>query len=730
MKSGLHQTFIVAYSCLAHNIYLQSCFSEYEENTTSITNYTDYSIPTVDYDDFPEVCVKDSNRRFRLWFISTFYSIICFLGLAGNLLVILTFFYFKRLKTMTDVFLLNLSFADLIFALSLPFWAANSMAEWVLGLLVCKAMHTVYKVSFYSSMFILSFISVDRYFSIAKAVAAHRHRSQAMFLSKVSSVLVWAMALIFSIPDMKYTAINNNTCTPYSSNTDKLRVSLQASQIVLGFFLPLLVMSFCYSCIVRTLCQARNFERNKAIKVILAVVIVFLVCQMPYNIILFWMTVVTVNGGTEDCNYENKLLYAADITQCVAFLRCCLNPFVYAFIGVKFRHDLLKLLKDFGCMSQERFFRVGQTIRLDSAQETVGQHPSLTEASLNHVDADLEISLGNLNQLILELDPTFEPIPVNQSPTCTSPPTDNSCSDEDVSHCMLVPRGCAPCSSPTVVPSVSPSIPIPTHTSTSCSPHGTLVFSSSPTSSLPPLPCGSAPRRNPSPKPDATSSQGSLRLSHSNRNSAVSLLSMSTCSDTSYILGSNLSLASEDADSPESNLTFMSNSFTDGSKTKPFENRHSPDKPPLTKRGHLQEPHHKGAHSSPASLSGSLTDIPVLLINGAPQPDLCSPSPGPDTDKTSKPFPPRSFQAHFNGSQPSMKFVMDTSKFWFRPHISRAEAESLIQDKEAGTFVVRDSSSFRGSFGLAMKVDQTSANSTANAYPDAIGRYKGILEEQ
>lgn len=114
---------------------------------------------------------------------------------------------------------------------------------------------------------------------------------------------------------------------------------------------------------------------------------------------------------------------------------------------------------------------------------------------------------------------------------------DDSCSDEDVSHCVLIPRGCGPSSSPTVVPPVSPSIPIPTHSSISCSPHGTLVFSSSPTSSLPPLPCGSAPRRNPSPKHDVAFSQGSQRLSHSNRNSVASLISMSTCSDTSYILG-------------------------------------------------------------------------------------------------------------------------------------------------------------------------------------------------
>ncbi|TMS22785.1 Tensin-4 [Larimichthys crocea] len=371
-------------------------------------------------------------------------------------------------------------------------------------------------------------------------------------------------------------------------------------------------------------------------------------------------------------------------------------------------------------MIPNHVLRVGQTIRLDSAQETVNQHPSLTEPNGNHGDSDLDISLDNLNQLILELDPTFEPIEVNKPPPCVSPPTDGFCSDEDVSHCVLVPRGCSPGSPANMIPSVSPSIPIPTQSSLSCSPHGTLVFSSSPTSSLPPLPCGSVPRRNPSPKNDIAFSQGSLRLSHSNRNSAVSLLSMSTCSDTSYMLGSNLSLASEDADSPESILTCPSGSFSDGSRIRPFDSRYSPDKPTLTKQLHS-----RGAQSSPASLSGSLTDIPVLLVNGAPQPELHIKSPGPEFDliqmmtaSSPKPCSPHSFQARFNGSQPSMKFVMDTSKFWFRPHINRAEAEALVKDKEAGTFVVRDSTSYRGSFGLAMKVDQTSDNFTASAYPE------------
>lgn len=141
---------------------------------------------------------------------------------------------------------------------------------------------------------------------------------------------------------------------------------------------------------------------------------------------------------------------------------------------------------------------------------------------------------------------------------------------------------------------------------------------------------------------------------------------------------SNLSLASEDIDSPESML-----SFTPGSFGEAYRIRESPDKPSMTKRGPLQEHHSNGAHSSPISLSGSLTDIPVLLINGAPQPDVCSQLPGREINSNqltpvSSPKPRCSdFQDSLNVSQPSLKFVMDTSKFWFRPHISRAEGESL-----------------------------------------------------
>nr|XP_020745774.1 tensin-4 isoform X1 [Odocoileus virginianus texanus] len=56
--------------------------------------------------------------------------------------------------------------------------------------------------------------------------------------------------------------------------------------------------------------------------------------------------------------------------------------------------------------------------------------------------------------------------------------------------------------------------------------------------------------------------------------------------------------------------------------------------------------------------------------------------------------------------QPTMKFVMDTSKYWFKPSISREQAIELLRKEEPGAFIVRDSSSYRGSFGLALKVQE------------------------
>ncbi|XP_064421744.1 C-C chemokine receptor type 7 [Latimeria chalumnae] len=289
------------------------------------------------------------------------YTVICIIGLLGNGLVIATYVYFKRLKTMTDIYLLNLAAADILFLCTLPFWAASARDGWIFGNFFCKMVYCLYKMSFFSGMLLLMCISVDRYFAIVQAASAHRFRPRMVFFSKVSCACVWVFAFILSIPELAHSKVKNNDdmphCIIFTEDRLTFSTSMQISQMVIGFLVPLLVMVFCYWVIIKTLLLARNFEKNKAIKVIFAVVLVFLVFQLPFNSVVLVKTVSSFNSTQANCQRGKQLDIAYDITYSLACFRCCLNPFLYAFIGVKFRNDLLKLLKELGCMSQEQLFK-------------------------------------------------------------------------------------------------------------------------------------------------------------------------------------------------------------------------------------------------------------------------------------------------------------------------------------------------------------------------------------
>ena len=61
-----------------------------------------------------------------------------------------------------------------------------------------------------------------------------------------------------------------------------------------------------------------------------------------------------------------------------------------------------------------------------------------------------------------------------------------------------------------------------------------------------------------------------------------------------------------------------------------------------------------------------------------------------------------------------VQMAKDHHKYWYKPHISREEAIALIKPRPPGTFVVRDSNSFPGAFGLALKVATPPVNAPAS----------------
>ncbi|XP_014861257.1 PREDICTED: C-C chemokine receptor type 6-like [Poecilia mexicana] len=303
------------------------------------------------------------------------HSIICAFGLIGNVLVMITYGFYKRTKTMTDVYLFNVAVADLLFVVALPLIAHNEQNGWPMGSAACKMLRSAYSINLYSGMLLLACISGDRYVAIVQARRSFGSRSRTVLYGRLICAAVWVSALFLTLPTLIYTELfeehdpmlfeehdlmepnSTLTCelTFKSRKTAKLmKVMVPSLQMAVGFFLPLVVMVFCYSSIMCTLLKAHNSQRHKAIRVVWAVVVVFIICHFPYNVTLL---IHTVSLFTErSCEEEKTKLKVLATSRSIAYLHCCLNPILYAFIGVKFRSRFRKILSDLWCFGKRYLY--------------------------------------------------------------------------------------------------------------------------------------------------------------------------------------------------------------------------------------------------------------------------------------------------------------------------------------------------------------------------------------
>uniref|UniRef100_A0A4X2M4Y7 C-C motif chemokine receptor 9 n=2 Tax=Vombatus ursinus TaxID=29139 RepID=A0A4X2M4Y7_VOMUR len=319
-----------------------------------------------------DMCRKTNVRQLANYFLPPFYWLVFMVGTFGNSLVIVMYWYCTRVKTMTDMFLLNLAIADLLFLLTLPFWAIEASEQWKFGNNMCKVVNATYKMNFYSCMLLLMCISIDRYIVIAQAMKAHRWRRRRLLYSKMVCFAIWMVTITLCIPEYLYSQSKMhsdiNTCTMVYDDS-RLKSIVLMLKFILGFFLPLIVMAICYTIVIHTLMQAKKSSKHKALKVTILVLTVFVVSQFPYNIILLVQTIDAYRMFITDCDISTHIDICFQVTQTIAYFHSCLNPVLYVFVGEKFRQDLVKTLRKLGCISQAQwvsFNRREGSLRLSS----------------------------------------------------------------------------------------------------------------------------------------------------------------------------------------------------------------------------------------------------------------------------------------------------------------------------------------------------------------------------
>ncbi|XP_076007666.1 C-C chemokine receptor type 10 isoform X2 [Genypterus blacodes] len=339
------------------------------------TNYTDHDFTNYTYTMDNLWCEPGDQETTIKMFQTCVFCLIFPLGVVGNCLVIATFALYRRLRlrSMTDVFLFHLALADLLLLLTLPLQAVDTHRGWIFPVLLCKATRACYAINTYSGLLLLACISVDRYMVVARAQEVLRLRRQILRAGKMAAVGVWLVALLLSLPEILFSGVSQSGNETYCGMQKRGRVKMATNGAIIGVFcVSFLLMVTCYSLIARVLWEGhaqrrgKQWHRQRTLKLMVALVLVFLFFQLPYTAVL------SRKMAGPFCQ-----LLLEYITCTLAFTRCCLNPVLYALVGVRFRNDVLKLIQDAGCSCS---LLLGQ--QLDSSTSMSPSSPAVTALAL------------------------------------------------------------------------------------------------------------------------------------------------------------------------------------------------------------------------------------------------------------------------------------------------------------------------------------------------------------
>lgn len=284
--------------------------------------------------------------------------VIFILAIPGNVLVGWVIRTSQQALTPSDVYLFHLTIADGLMALTIPFWAVVVIRGWLFGDFMCKLVSLIFDTNFYTSILFLACISIDRYLVIVHASESFKSRQR--MCSQLLCAGVWALGCVLALPALFSDATrpsNDSDLMVCSDNFDignplKWRIAIRGFRHIFGFLLPLAVMVTCYSITIARLLRTRGFQKHRAMRVIIAVVIVFLLCWLPYHLSMIVDTLLRADLIPYDCAMRTSVNTALAVTNSLALLHSCINPVLYAFVGEKFRNKMKTLLQR--KMKQER----------------------------------------------------------------------------------------------------------------------------------------------------------------------------------------------------------------------------------------------------------------------------------------------------------------------------------------------------------------------------------------
>uniref|UniRef100_A0A3Q3X560 Thyrotropin-releasing hormone receptor n=1 Tax=Mola mola TaxID=94237 RepID=A0A3Q3X560_MOLML len=281
-------------------------------------------------------------------------SLICGVGIVGNMMVILVVLTTKHMRTPTNCYLVSLAAADLMVltAAGLPNITDALCGQWVFGYAGCLGITYLQYLGINASSCSITAFTVERYIAIC-------HPIKAQFLCTLSRakriiLLVWTLTSAYCVMWL----FLSDTETVAYDNAELLRCAYKVSRsqylpiyftdFTVFYALPLVLATVLYGLIARILFlnplpsdpkRKQGARRGKpgeveVTKMLAVVVILFALLWMPYR------TLVVVNSFLDKAYLDTWFLLFCRL--CI-YLNSAINPIIYNAMSQKFRTAFKKL---------------------------------------------------------------------------------------------------------------------------------------------------------------------------------------------------------------------------------------------------------------------------------------------------------------------------------------------------------------------------------------------------
>ncbi|XP_076831037.1 hydroxycarboxylic acid receptor 2-like [Brachyhypopomus gauderio] len=291
------------------------------------------------------------------------------LGLPGNLMALYVFCHRTVHWRPTILFLFNLVVADFLLLVSLPFRIDNLRRgeNWVFGDAWCRINLFMLAVNRSASIGFMTAVAVDRYF---KVVHPH-HKVNSMSSRQASGIafFLWTVVIALRFPLLIEKLLsedkskNISICRSFSSyNNPSPGIKLHYNLYIAEFFLPLLLLLFCsfrISCVLRRRQMDKEKKVRRAIRTVLVIVGVFVVCFLPG--IATGLTAVFLKSlGNKYCDAYKLSSQLFSLSIGFTYLNSALDPLIYLFSSSMFRNAVRKTVNRTGLV-QLNLSRRGST---------------------------------------------------------------------------------------------------------------------------------------------------------------------------------------------------------------------------------------------------------------------------------------------------------------------------------------------------------------------------------